>query len=141
MHPGRHLWDRKSGRYREEWELFGEQAQALFNVQTKEGRVFREGDEIEAAESAEVLEQAYYNHLNDSYWLLMPWKLTDPGVHLSNLGRETVNGQTYDVLHLIEESLKHRTIEHRIRVDSRIEPISVVRPLFDSSIVLLLALS
>ena len=100
VYVGKHLWDRKSGRYREEWELFGEQAQALFNVQTKDGRVYRGGDEIEAAESAEVLEQAYYNHLNDSYWLLMPWKLTDPGVHLSNLGRETVNGKTYDVLHL-----------------------------------------
>lgn len=100
VYVGRHLWDRQSGRYREEWELFGEQAQALFNVHTREGRVYRGGDEIEAEESADVLEQAYYNHLNDSYWLLMPWKLTDPGVHLSNLGRETVNGKTYEVLHL-----------------------------------------
>ena len=43
VYVGRHLWDRKSGRYREEWELFGEQAQALFNVQTRDGRVYRGG--------------------------------------------------------------------------------------------------
>lgn len=100
VYTGRHLWDRESGRYREEWDLFGEQAQALFNVNTRSGSAYRGGEEVDDAEREELIEQAYYNHLTDSYWLLMPWKMTDPGVHLSSLGRDSIDGKTYDVLHL-----------------------------------------
>ena len=67
---------------------------------TFKGRAYRDGVEVDRADIAEVLEQAYYNHLNDTYWLLMPWKLTDPGVALSNIGRESVGDKTVDVLHL-----------------------------------------
>ncbi len=100
VYTGRHLWDRESGRYRQEWDLFGEQAQALFNLNTRIGSAYRGGEEVDDAEREELIEQAYYNHLNDSYWLLMPWKMTDPGAHLSSLGRDSIDGKPYDVLHL-----------------------------------------
>lgn len=100
VYTGRHLWDRESGRYREEWDLFGEQAQALFNLNTRSGSAYRGGEEVEGAEREEVIEQAYYNHLNDSYWLLMPWKMLDPGAHVSSLGTDSIDGNAYDLLHV-----------------------------------------
>lgn len=100
VYTARHLRDRRTGRYREEWDLFGKKAQVLFHVDTKEGQAYREGERVDAAGSAEILEQAYYNHLNESYWLLMPWKMADPSVHLSTLGRKIVDDKPYDVLHL-----------------------------------------
>ncbi len=100
VYVARHLWDRTTGRYREEWELFGEGAQAVFNVNSEGGRAFRNGQEVGSDEQAEILEQARYNYLNDNYWLLLPWKLTDPGVMLSRLKHTLDDGVEYDVLHL-----------------------------------------
>lgn len=82
VYTARHLWDRWTGRYREE------------------GQAYRDGELLEGEDKAEALDQARYNYLNDTYWLLMPWKLHDPGVNLSAFSQETEDGHSYDVLHL-----------------------------------------
>ncbi len=43
---------------------------------------------------------AFRRWTNDSYWLMAPLKLQDPGVILSSPGKKEVDGKMYDVLHL-----------------------------------------
>ena len=102
-----HLWDCHTGRYRVEWETReDEQVQALFNINTKEGRVWKNGAEVTAKEERdELLEHAYGRFINDSYWLLMPWKLRDPGVKLEHLGEREADGKIYEVLHVSFEKV------------------------------------
>jgi hypothetical protein len=78
-----HRWDRVTGDVRIE----ADSTIVLMNVRTREGRAFRSGKEItDPAERAKALEQGYAWWVNDSYWLLMPYKLLDPGVHLHDAG-------------------------------------------------------
>ena len=66
------------------------------------GRVFRNGEELTNPDSvAKYVKQGKRNWLNDSYWLLMPFKLKDNGVTLKYLGDElTQAGKPADVLQL-----------------------------------------
>src|SRR4029078_10700710 len=73
---------------------------AIENLNTKQGRAWLDGRELAGDELKEMLERAYGAWVNDTYWLLMPYKLEDPGVHLSSAGEETMGGHTYDKLHL-----------------------------------------
>lgn len=79
---GSHFWNRMTGDYRVEMPA-GEDSTyvALFNVNTREGDVFLNGSEVEEEREAELLESAYRRFINDTYWMLMPVKLFDPGVH------------------------------------------------------------
>lgn len=97
----RHLWDRYEGRYRVEWESRqGDDVVALFNINTRTGHVFLNGEPARDEDEQKYLDQAYARFINDSYWLLMPWKLRDPGVKLEYAGEARLNGQTYDLLHV-----------------------------------------
>lgn len=94
----RHLWDKHTGRYRVEWRSReGQAIQVLFEIGTRQGRVWVDGA---AASDSTLLERAYGRFINDTYWLLMPWKLEDPGVRLEPAGTAELDGQTYDILHL-----------------------------------------
>ena len=76
-----HLWDRHSGAYRVEWNAGQDTTViALFNVNTREGRVYL--NRAAAAEEAQqaLLERAYSRFINDTYWLLAPTKMLDEGV-------------------------------------------------------------
>jgi hypothetical protein len=53
---------------------------ALFNVNTKEGDVFLNGTPVDSTQKDELIKRAYQRFINDSYWLLMPVKMFDPGV-------------------------------------------------------------
>ena len=44
--------------------------------------------------------QAYARWVNDSYWLLAPLKVMDPGVKRTPGPSESIDGTTYDCLHL-----------------------------------------
>lgn len=97
----RHLWDRHEGRYRVEWESReGDKLVALFNVNHRSGRVWENGEPARDEDEQKYLDQAYGRFINDSYWLLMPWKLKDPGVKLEYVGERKLGGQTYDLLHV-----------------------------------------
>lgn len=96
-----HLMDRYDGRYRVEWKnREGKFIQALFNSNTKQGHMWVDGQPAPDTLSAPMMERAYGRFINDSYWLLMPWKMDDPKVMLTLVGPTTLDGQDYDLLHL-----------------------------------------
>ena len=78
----RHLWDRMSGDYRLEMLGEGDTVHvALFSVDSREGEVYLNGSPVGEARRDELLERAYRRFINDTYWLLMPVKMLDPGVN------------------------------------------------------------
>ncbi len=65
------------------------------------GQVFIDGSPEEAEDvKAKFLTRAYGAWVNDTYWLLMPYKLLDPGVELQDLGTVTLDGHHYTKLGL-----------------------------------------
>lgn len=76
----RHLWDRTSGDYRMVWTQNDTAVVALFNVRSRAGRVFLNDSEADSSSTPGFLASAYRRFINDTYWLLMPVKLLDPGV-------------------------------------------------------------
>ncbi len=100
-----HWWDRHRGAYRLEGvSKEGVPYRVLFDVNTKQGRAWLGARELAGEELARQLEGGYGRFINDTYWLLMPWKWLDPGVNLAYEGKKTVDGQEYDVVTLSFES-------------------------------------
>ena len=92
------VWDKASGDVRIE----SGDAVTIVNLRTREGKAFVKGVEVvdEAARKS-ALDKAYGAFINDSYWMFMPFKLRDPGVHLALLDRgRTKAGHDADVLEL-----------------------------------------
>lgn len=113
----RHAWDRYDGRYRLEYTAGDAPHLALFDEKevredsvlgkVPEGRAWRDGSELSGAARDSALARAYGMFINDTYWLLMPFKWEDPGVHLEYEGtRALPDGIAYPVVHLtFEEGL------------------------------------
>jgi len=84
----RHLWNRATGDYRLETIRGDSVYVVLFNTQTRMGQVFAGASRADTATMAAVpndqrqgwLDRAYRSFVNDTYWLLQPTKLFDPGV-------------------------------------------------------------
>ena len=72
----------------------------LHNINSREGHAWLDGEALEGDPAAEWLERAYGAWINDTYWLLMPYKLLDPGVNLAYDGEETIEGVAYDKVKL-----------------------------------------
>ena len=99
-----HWWDRQTGDYRLEGvDKEGVPYRVLFDVDDRTGRAWSGGRELAGEDLARLLEMAYGRFINDSYWLLMPWKWLDPGVRLGHEGRRTVDGAEYEVVTLAFE--------------------------------------
>jgi hypothetical protein len=97
----RHWWDRHRGAYRlEGTSKEGVPYRVLFDVHSKQGRAWLGARELAGEELAHWLEVAYGRFINDTYWLLMPWKWLDPGVNLAYEGRKTIDGNEYEVVTL-----------------------------------------
>jgi hypothetical protein len=83
----RHLWNRTTGEYRIEWSAGPDSSYvALVNVREQrdgrlDGTVYLNGDELTGAAGESAREQAYGRFVNDTYWLLAPLKVYDPGVN------------------------------------------------------------
>ncbi|MFQ5638858.1 MAG: DUF6503 family protein [bacterium] len=103
----RHDWDRDSNRYRVEGtNRKGQRFVGIFNTQTKDGEVYLDGGKVTIDSTKnQMLKNAYRSFINDSYWLLMPHKLNDPGVILSYEGEKELNGQSYDVIKVTFENV------------------------------------
>ena len=97
-----HIWDRFTGRERQEFtdRKTGKRQLVLINLQTKQGQIFSDGREVtDAAKRTAALQHAVEQWINDSYWLLMPYKLKDSGVTLHYKGPGvTAEGQPADIL-------------------------------------------
>jgi pyrroloquinoline quinone biosynthesis protein B len=99
-----HVWDKHAGRVRLERKgpRSGKHYVRIIDLNTGTGRAWREGEEVTApGELAAMIASGVSEWINDSYWLVMPYKLKDTGVTLRSLGRgETQDGRAADVLEL-----------------------------------------
>lgn len=105
--PRAHYWDRFTGRYRQDGtDKTGNKYSAFFNVNTRAGQAFVNGKKLEEAEAKTLIDKAYGGFINDTYWLLAPYKIFDPGVNLAYDGQvKGPHGETCDVLKLSFESV------------------------------------
>ncbi len=93
-----HVWDRWTGDVRfEEADRI-----TLINVHSMKGRVWKAGVEIAEPDSLKkYVDRGYRAWINDSYWLVMPYKLKDSGVTLTYAGEAKMeNGRDAYVLTL-----------------------------------------
>jgi len=96
-----HWWDRATGRHRVEGtDQEGARWVVLHDLDSREGEAWIGGEKAAGEQAAELLENAYGAWVNDTYWLLVPYKLRDPGVTLAYDREATLDGKTYDVLAL-----------------------------------------
>jgi len=97
-----HRWDRYTGEYRFEAEVEGGRRVVLFNVNNPtEGQAWQDGQPLEGEALTDALRSANSAYINDSYWLLMPYKWSDPGVNASFVGEETDDqGRAWEVVEL-----------------------------------------
>lgn len=80
------IWDKHEGRVRID---FPDGSVYLVNINDQTGKVLQQGEEITQVDSlAKYLERAKSIWINDSYWLVMPFKLKDSGVTLKYLRME-----------------------------------------------------
>ncbi|KAA3658352.1 MAG: hypothetical protein DWQ10_11345 [Calditrichaeota bacterium] len=93
-----HVWDKFNGNIR----IQEKNVVTLMNINSKQGRIWRNGIEITEPDSLiNYLDRGYSLWINDSYWLVMPYKLKDSGVTLKYLGEKNMEtGEPADVLQL-----------------------------------------
>lgn len=74
----------------------------LVNINTIEGKAFKNGNLVNNTnETKQLLQKGKNWWINDSYWLVMPWKLRDPGVSVTIVKTEILeNGNEAAVLQL-----------------------------------------
>ena len=94
------VWDKKEGNVR--IESLADSTTYLVNIHELTGRVKVKGQELTEPDSLrKMLEKAKSIWINDSYWLVMPFKLKDTGVTLKYLGEDTTQkGVICNVLEL-----------------------------------------
>lgn len=103
-----HRWDLWEGDYRVEAPVNGGRMVALFNVNapTEDERIWIDGEPVEdGARSDSLANSAHAMFVNDSYWLLMPYKWADDGVQAEHLGEMEQWGETYEVVELTFEDV------------------------------------
>jgi hypothetical protein len=102
-----HAWDRYTGDYRVSGtDKTGAPFVVYFNVNSRQGKAFVNGKPAEGEAQEALLKNAYGRYINDTYWLLAPWKIFDPGVHMAYDGEKPCpDGGTCDVLKLSFENV------------------------------------
>jgi hypothetical protein len=103
-----HVWDKWSGDIRIDAKTReGDQVLVLMNINTKQGRAWKNAQEVTAQDDlAKLLESGYGWWVNDGYWIFMPYKLGDPGVTLRAKGEMAMtDGRMADVLELTFQSV------------------------------------
>jgi hypothetical protein len=94
------VWDKEMGRVR--IESLKDSITYLVNLNTLEGKVRVKGQELAESDSLKkMLSRGKSIWINDSYWLLMPFKLKDTGLTIKYLGEDTLmNGSRCNVMQL-----------------------------------------
>jgi hypothetical protein len=101
-----HTWDKWTGRYRFEAKTkTGDPYVVLMNINTKAGDAYLNGKKLEGAEAKKYVDEAYGTWVNDTYWLIMPYKMKDPGVTLKLAGEAKEGNATYDKVSLTFDSV------------------------------------
>lgn len=101
--PIAHAWDRYTGAYRV--DVPGDDGYtAYFNVNapkdTAQAVILKKGERLSGEAAEKLLAKAYGRFINDSYWLLAPLKVLDPGVNLADEGTADFDGQRVNVIKL-----------------------------------------
>ncbi len=97
-------WDRYTGDYRVSGkDPNGVPFVVVENVNTKAGHAWQNGVAVTDSTALQnLLTLGYRRFINDTYWLLMPLKMLDPGVHRNSLGERTdACGRKWDVVRVI----------------------------------------
>ena len=99
------LWDKLTGDVR--IDFLNQDQQIMVNEKTMEGAIWIGGVKMENPDSvAFYMERGKSIWINDSYWLVMPFKLKDSGVLLSYVGKDTTEaGENSDVIRLTFEGV------------------------------------
>ena len=101
-----HAWDKWTGRYRVEGkDKDGRDVVVAMNLNTKEGQATVGGASLAGEELKKTLETGYAWWVNDTYWLLMPYKMRDPGVVLTLAGTEKKGEDAWDKVLLTFEGV------------------------------------
>ena len=102
LNPGRnHIWDRYTGDYRFESKAAnGKTTTVLFNINTQQGKAYEDGVLLPDTTSAKLVKRGYAAFINDTYWLMVPLKLQDPGVNTFLEPAETINDTKCQVIRL-----------------------------------------
>jgi hypothetical protein len=101
-----HVWDKWTGRYRVEGkDKDGRELVVAMNLNTREGSATVGGTLLAGKKLEAALETGYAWWVNDAYWLLMPYKMRDPGVVLTLAGREKKGEEAWDKVLLTFDSV------------------------------------
>lgn len=108
-------WDKWTGNVR--IDGLRDKSVSLININTDTGKIFRNGAEVTHPDSvAKYVKRAKGAWINDSYWLVMPYKLKDNGVILKYLGTEqTLEKKDAEVIQLTFKNVGN-TPENKYKV-------------------------
>lgn len=99
------LWDKFSGNVRVELSEDLKNT-VIVNVNTGEGKAEKDGIEVtDETELRALLNKGKSVWINDSYWLVMPYKLKDSGVSLKYIREDKVKEVAVDILQLTFENI------------------------------------
>ena len=96
-------WDRVTGDYRVSGvDPQGKKFEVIMNLKTKQGKAWVEGAPVTGDKLTEALKLGERRFINDTFWLLMPLKMLDSGVHRAYAGaRDDACGHTWDMVRLV----------------------------------------
>ncbi|NNC82539.1 MAG: hypothetical protein HKN79_03100, partial [Flavobacteriales bacterium] len=72
-----YLWDRTLGKV----EVVSGHQRVILNTADRSGVAFDAGQQLEGEDAEEALTSAWARFCNDSFWLIAPFKVKDPGTH------------------------------------------------------------
>jgi hypothetical protein len=97
----RHSWNKHTGWHRVEGvDRAGDRYVIAHHLDSGEGRAWVAGNAIEGDSLAKLIQRGKALWVNDTYWMLMPYKLRDPGVILGMDEPRTIDGRLCDRLTL-----------------------------------------
>ena len=95
----RHAWNKHTGMHRVEGvDRAGDHYVIVQDLDTAEGRAWVAGNDVEGDSLATLIERGKALWINDTYWMLMPYKMRDPGVTLTLEQPVTRDGEVFDVV-------------------------------------------
>jgi hypothetical protein len=110
----RHAWNKHTGWHRVEGKTRAGQSFVFIHQVgvTDKGMAWMDGTPIEGDSLKKLLKRAQSLWVNDTYWMLMPYKLRDPGVTLKYDGEVKEGNVTYDKLALSFEKVGETPGDH-----------------------------
>ena len=86
------LWDRREDRVRLQMQTRRGELLVFLRMRDGAGTAFENGEVVPEEDRSGVVNHARALCEDDLYWLLMPWRLKDPGVHLHSAGEVERDG-------------------------------------------------